>query len=351
MNTPSSQAPNPPNRQRRARAWLRFGFAVLGMAVFVWLLERSDPPHVAAVLGRMPMWVIFALCFFPLGIALDGLAWQRLLLRLGARVHPFSAFVVRLGSEAIGSSLPLGGLGAEAVGPVLLARRAGVPTRSTIASSLAKRWLTSRAHGTYVLLCVGLAAVVGWLPGLRADVVIATALALLAASALTQATAAHARPADRVRAILSRLPFVGGVISSKKAEFDETDAEMSILARTFSADAYALVLLAWIVEGLETFVFLRAVGVSISLPAALALDGTMSALRSAAVVVPSGLGVQDLGYAAALGATPTTAAFLVLKRAKELVYVAVGYGILFWLGGEARAAGHGAPPSRHGLAT
>jgi uncharacterized membrane protein YbhN (UPF0104 family) len=90
---------------------------------------------------------------------------------------------------------------------------------------------------------------------------------------------------------------------------------------------------AWILEGTETYVLLRLVGIDIDYPNALALDGVLTALRSAAVVVPSGLGIQDAGFTAFLGASPESAAFLLAKRAKELVFVALGYLVLFALGG------------------
>jgi uncharacterized membrane protein YbhN (UPF0104 family) len=67
---------------------------------------------------------------------------------------------------------------------------------------------------------------------------------------------------------------------------------------------------------------------------------------------PGGLGVQDLGYMAflsALGipeAPAVSAAFVVLKRSKEILWIGVGYALLL-LGGEraseARAFLQGSP--------
>ena len=55
----------------------------------------------------------------------------------------------------------------------------------------------------------------------------------------------------------------------------------------------------------------------------------MGLLRSVAFFTPAGLGVQDLGYATALGGAPDAVlAFTLLKRCKELFWVAVGYGLL-----------------------
>jgi len=57
-------------------------------------------------------------------------------------------------------------------------------------------------------------------------------------------------------------------------------------------------------------------------------------LRSVGCFAPGGLGVQDLGYVAALGAlgvpdaVTAGAAFVVMKRAKELAWALVGYASL-----------------------
>jgi uncharacterized membrane protein YbhN (UPF0104 family) len=62
-------------------------------------------------------------------------------------------------------------------------------------------------------------------------------------------------------------------------------------------------------------------------------------VRSIVVIAPSGLGVVDLGYATvfgALGADPgNAAAFVLLRRAKEAVWVAIGYATLTALRGKA----------------
>ena len=58
-------------------------------------------------------------------------------------------------------------------------------------------------------------------------------------------------------------------------------------------------------------------------------------MRSVGNFAPAGLGVQDAGYAVILQAMglpgPTTAAFVLLKRGKELVWIAVGYALLMAL--------------------
>ena len=57
--------------------------------------------------------------------------------------------------------------------------------------------------------------------------------------------------------------------------------------------------------------------------------------RNAAFFVPAGLGIQDAGYLAFLSAfgaaAPLAAAFIVVKRTKELIWIAIGYVALLAL--------------------
>jgi hypothetical protein len=74
-----------------------------------------------------------------------------------------------------------------------------------------------------------------------------------------------------------------------------------------------------------------------------------------AFFAPSGLGVQDMGYMAfftALGlpdAGALGAAFVLLKRSKEILWVAIGYLLLFLSGVRAKVAE--AVPSAQAAAT
>jgi uncharacterized membrane protein YbhN (UPF0104 family) len=68
----------------------------------------------------------------------------------------------------------------------------------------------------------------------------------------------------------------------------------------------------------------------------MALEVGLTLVRSMGNVAPAGLGIQEAGYATLLTATglsvETTAAFVLLKRGKELVWIAIGYGLLAGMG-------------------
>lgn len=325
--------------------WLRVALGLAGLACFGALVARADVGAVREVISGLPAMALVVLLPFPLSLAADALAWTRLLRRVGARASFARAWLARVASEAVGNSVPMAGLASETVGPVLLARLTGVPLPKAFATSTAKRWLISRAHATYVVLCLLLLAL-----GTRASLVpvpICAAVAVLlgVASALTQLIAGKAAPARKLFSALSRVPLVRRLVEGHGGAFGEVDADLGRLAGSLTVDAWALVVLAWLFEGTETWLLLWAAGLRISWTDAIALDGVLSALRSAALFVPSGLGVQDAGFAYLLGDESTAHAtvFLLLKRGKELLYVGLGLGVYFLLQGRVAHAPKGAP--------
>jgi len=90
----------------------------------------------------------------------------------------------------------------------------------------------------------------------------------------------------------------------------------------------------WVVRGLETFLFLSLLGAGVPFTTALVVETAIIVVRSVAVPVPAGLGVQDVGYVLclrALGvpdATTVATAFVLLKRGKDLFWILVGFAFM-----------------------
>jgi len=99
--------------------------------------------------------------------------------------------------------------------------------------------------------------------------------------------------------------------------------------------AAAWILLGWFIEAGESWVLLRLLGIDLPYSAVLAFEPVVSFTRSAAFFVPAGLGVQDGGYMAMLqgfgipDATNRAAAFVLLKRFKEVFWIVVGWTLFF----------------------
>lgn len=353
-------APDAPLPGARARPgagavalrWL--GVAIAAAALWS-TLRGADLPSVAALIASVgpPM---MALALVPNLVArlFQAEASRRVFDTrnpASGRPAPFSRYLaLTLSTEALNMSVPAGAALSESVTFYLLHRWCGIPGPQAVAGIAARRALIVLANAAYVAIALALGfghlerasrPLIGgpglpWLVVLSGLGLLAVALAL--AGALLSGTVA-----SRVFAWLKRLPGqrVKAYIDARAAAFSATDRHAAALGERRSALAAAALLLLgmWLAEGAETYFFLRLLGVDVSLPEVLSFEVVLALLRAAAFMVPAGLGVQDAGYVAfltALGvpaAATVGAAFVLIKRAKELVWIALG--LLVFFGGRA----------------
>jgi uncharacterized membrane protein YbhN (UPF0104 family) len=145
----------------------------------------------------------------------------------------------------------------------------------------------------------------------------------------------RSRMAGRLAAGLARLPSarLRRWVQRTGPRFEELDgaarAHFAAAWRTRAA-CFVPFLLEWLVEGIETYVIVRCLGLSLSIGEVLALDGIGSLLRAVVIVVPAGLGVQDATQVMLLrqfgvsDPIATGAAFIFIKRTKEVFWIVMG---------------------------
>ncbi len=169
-----------------------------------------------------------------------------------------------------------------------------------------------------------------------------------------------ARPRRRHGAIAPRRTRVAAVARHARAHPDRTtargassedgassNAPTSTPVRFFGSsqrlalEPLLLTLFGWMMEAAETWLILSLLGQNLDFGSALAVEATVVFVRHLLFMLPAGIGAQELGYAALFGALgvglEASAAFALLKRGRELLWAAVGYG-LFLLDTAQRAA-------------
>ena len=250
-------------------------------------------------------------------------------------------------------SVPAGGIVGETLKPYLLAKTDRVPAAETVASIGVKKALLVFAEATYltVALIAGFALVTGhsdeivggpelpWLMGA------AIVFLLLIAGGLT-VLFTMGSVSGRTHRLLVRLPWprVRRWLEDRHAKFAYADSCFVTIGRSRGhlVRAYGCLLAAWFVESFETWLLLHLLGFDLSFTTAFTMEAAVVFLRNIAFFVPAGLGVQDAGYLAFLSAfgigSVGGGAFVILKRAKEAIWVGVGYGVLLALEGK-RTAG------------
>jgi uncharacterized protein (TIRG00374 family) len=248
--------------------------------------------------------------------------------------------------EATMMGLPSGAVISESVQPVLLKRRCGVPLEEAVVASVGRKFFVVVSHAAVLAL----ATVLAWplLDRVSRQTIGRAGLpwVLLGVSAFMAATfgfglavSGRARVAQRTRGALDRLGgrWLGPWLDRHTDRFQSADEN---LVRFFAAERRALALplllysLGWVVRGFETWLFLRLLGTEVPFLTAVVMETAIIVVRSAAVPVPAGIGIQDVGYVLCFRALgfpdPVTlaTAFVVLKRGKDLFWILVGFALL-----------------------
>ncbi|MET0414183.1 MAG: lysylphosphatidylglycerol synthase domain-containing protein [Polyangiaceae bacterium] len=333
--------------QKNARhgwvGWLQLLGLVIVAASF-WLGFRHVAwDKVGELLSRAGVAALVVL--LPCGIVqlMDALGCWLVLRRLEARPPLGRVLVAQLAGEAMSLWLPLGFAVGEPVRPWLLSAGGHAPASKAIAAVATRKLLLVSSEAVSVLLALYLArdaipqlsqALYGNGALLWIGVGVAAVLAAVATSLLLAVRGGRWLGWACQR--LAAIPHRGFRAALQRAEGVVTRTDEA-LQRAFRLGPRALgpswlcYLAVWLLEGFETWLILQIIGVELSLGHVLFMEALVVSLRSAVVVVPAGLGVQEAGYVAFLvafgvpAAASVGAAFSVLKRFKEAFWGLVGY--------------------------
>jgi putative membrane protein len=142
--------------------------------------------------------------------------------------------------------------------------------------------------------------------------------------------------------------------ASSRAQSVQQALDAIYAAPSRLAGATAIHFTCWIASAFESWLAIHFMGSNLGFTAVLAIESLLYAIRSAAFVVPSGIGVQEGAYVMLgplFGLPPETAlALSLIKRGRDL---AIGVpALLLWQASEGRVhfrrrAGTGTPEGRH----
>jgi len=320
--------------------------ALLAMALLAFTLRTADIGRaidlIRALGPRIPLLVLPNL----VAISAEAVGWWLAFSRLGGRPRLRSLLGVRFMSDAVMLGLPSGAVISESLQPYLLKRRCGVPFEIGIVAGLGRKFLVVLSHGLFLAASVVLAWPAlahasrtaigrGGLPWL----LFAGAITLVAVAIATAAAGVHGRLADRAHRGLDRFGgrWLGTWLERNALRFQSADHQLAAFFRQNKAGLLPPLLaylFAWLARAVETLLFLRLLGVDVGLSSAMVIETSLILVRALAVPVPAGLGVQDAGYVLCLrglgvaDATTVGAAFVLLKRGKDLFWIAFGFLLL-----------------------
>jgi hypothetical protein len=288
---------------------------------------------------------VVSIAFVPFlgAMVLDAWGLQVLLAALGRSVSLTRLLPIRVGTEAIHVTSPAGFLVADSATASLLDARCGVPLPEGLILVVARKWLVMRGHFLYIVMGVALggAALAAvsrrhcggpWLPW-------AVGVSALAPLMMSTGMGLGFRDRPALARIQSAVAKTGWTwLRNRAVRWRDgaaiLDARLARIgaARRATTLAAAAFFGCWLLESVDTAIVLRLVGGPLDWSCAVAAEVGISMIRSVGNVAPAGLGMQDAGYVTvfrAMGLSPEgAAAFVVIKRAKELLWIATGYALL-----------------------
>ena len=350
-------------RQSGRMPWaLRWMGTAIGLAVALWAFRNVNLHGTVALLGTIHAGVWLIPLPFVLAQLTETWAWRTAFGELKCSVPYLALLRVRLACEGITQTCPGGMVVAESLKPGLLMSQCRLTASDAVCGTASRKLLLLVAHCGYFALAalLGLPALLTIARTSTAGRLLSTAVAaawllLLISAVGLGLLLSQGDICRRVHATLKRLPIkaLRSALSLHKAGFLQTDlriSEFCSLGPRRLAKTTLIFLMAWCWEAAETVLLFSLLGVRLDFGTLCLIEVCASMIRNIAFLCPAGLGAQDLGYAALLQlfGVPeplgVAAAFLLLKRSKELMWSLVGYLLLMAMNKPRRIADNAARP-------
>ena len=292
-------------------------FLAGGVALFAWLIARQGIGGVLEALEIAGWGVAVVALWHFVPLALDAAAWRRLI----AREHrpPLAAAVrMRWIGESVNGLLPA----AQVVGELVRVRLSmlyGIP--GAVAGATMTVDMTIGVFSQVIFTLLGL--MVLYALGVGGVAALAVGPLVLAAFLIVFLALQNAGMFGRAAKLISRSAFGNGWIKII-AGADAVDAELKGIygRRRALVESLGWRILSWFTGTGEIWLGLHFLGHPVSIMEALMMESLTQAVRSAAFIVPGGLGIQEGGFILignALGISPELSlALSLIKRVREL---------------------------------
>lgn len=316
--------------------YLAIGSTLVAVIALVIVARNLDWEQTARALGQLGARAPFVLVPYFFALSCDTLAWRNTF-EHPAQLPLVGLWQLRIASEAVANSLPAGPAIAEGVKAILLQRRFALPLAEASANVVLAK--VSLALSQALFLIAGLVSVVPTLQRSSHEILgdeglewlaigvafgfllfVSVALLALVRGKLFARIVARFERFSRFHDAAHRLDYAFGAFARVPQ------------AQTFRA--IALFCCGWTCLGVENFVILWLLDSDVTLAQAIVMEALLSIVRIVFFFLPSGLGAQEAGYYLVLRAFGVpdpevlTAAFMVVKRSKELIWIGMGYAML-----------------------
>ncbi len=308
---------------------IRLILLAVGVAFLGYLVAQVGPETLLASFQAISWRLLLILGFpFALVTVLDTLGWRYAFRR---DLAPFSTLLAaRLAGEAFNATTPTASLGGEPVKVYLLRPR--VPFGEGLASVIVAKTTVTLAQGAFLL--VGIALALTALP--PAGSLIKGMMWLAAAEAVALGGFVFAQQKGLFGGALRLLRGLGLSWGDEGREgAHRLDHALAAFYREHPGRLTLSLLFhfaGWVVGSLEMYLILHFMGISVSFVTVLVIEAFAAAIKSAAFLIPAGLGALEggnmavfaaLGLGAGVGLSVT-----LVRRFREITWVAAGLLVL-----------------------
>jgi glycosyltransferase 2 family protein len=334
---------------------LRLILLLVGLFTFAGLIWHIGPANIlSAVAGIGPLALLVILVPSLLMYLLEAYGW-RLTLRNYAAAVPFGRLLaIRTAGEVVNMTTPTAYVGGEPLKAVLL-KPHGVPMIEALASVITAKTTMTIAQVLFILIGIGLAfGLVGTSASgdsnaslLAALVGVGLLLFGIALFVMVQRIGLFLGLLNVLRWCRIRIAYLEAR-EEKLRELDRTILDFYTRDRPAFLLSIGFFFLGWMAEALEVYVILYFIGGPPASPLAAIAIGALSVfIKGGTFFIPGSLGAQEggnllvlvaFGYSDVTGIT-----FALLRRVRELVWIAIGLGCLAALGGRKAVASEEVP--------
>jgi putative membrane protein len=317
--------------------YAKYLFLAVGLALLAKVLSAVDWDQVGVDLAKIG-WSGFAIvvCLHVVTFLTDVAGWQQTFTSIPPREPRWTLrlYAVRLAGEAFNHILPAASIGGEPFKAALLKTHYSVPYREAAATLLLAR--TVNIIALLLFLAVGFVFMF-----LSEDfpksmkVVAAAGLAGVAIGALQFLAIQWFKLSSWVSRKLSRTRY-GRRLEGAVHALEEFDEHMVQFYRTKPRAFLAALTLGftnWILGTLEVYLVLGFIGHPISFADAWIIESLAQLMRASAFFIPAAVGVQEgtflVACRAVTGLASTGVTMSVVRRCRELIWVAMGLAV-YW---------------------
>ena len=329
---------------------LRLLLFLLGLLTLVGLVQYIGPTRIAdAAAGVGPIAVLVILLPSVLMYAVETYGWRLTLGRQGSEVSFLRLWAIRTAGEAVNMTTPIAYVGGEPLKAYLL-KRQGVSMVEGMASVVTAKTTMTIAQVAFILVGITLGVSILGAQGApeneRASILglWVGAVLLLFGTAVLVAVQRYGVFTGLLR-LLRRFRLHIGFLEARESQLLALDrAILDFYARDRRRFLLSLgvFFLGWLVEALEVYVIISCLGLPVTLSAAVSIGALSVFIKGGTFFIPGSVGAQEGGnllLLLAFGYTDLNGiTFALLRRLRELVWIAIGLACLAALGGAKASA-------------